>query len=504
MPDGPTGGGLASAAVLSAGWTRAPFPDSLLDRLRDSLGEGSVSVALPDREAVSHDLWPYALLRDRGGDPLPPPDAVVWPGSAGDVASVYRACSAAGVPVTPFGAGTGVCGAAIPTRGGVVLDLKRMARVLEWDLDSGWVRIQPGILGLGLEEAANARGHSLGHYPSSLPCSTVGGFLATRSAGQLSTRYGRIDDRVAGLRVVLPDGTDVHLPAQPAAGAGPDLRRLFLGSEGAFGTIVEATLRLHPLPPARIDAAFLMPSFPEGIAAVRELMRAGLRPALLRLYDPDDTALQVHHLGLDGDSLAGGALLLTSCEGRERVARAEAQELAAICREASGRALGPGPVEAWYPRRYSISFQMPRYLPEPGTVIDTIEVAAPWPRLAGVWRGVRDRLATRLLTFCHLSHGYPDGACLYFSFAGGGEEAGSLALHRLLWAEAMAAVIEAGGTVAHHHGAGLARAPWLGADLGDGAVEVLRRVRRALDPAGIANPGVWEDALEMGRVGEGR
>ena len=467
----------------------------VIGELEAALGGSGVSVALADREAVSHDLWPFALLRDRAGDPLPPPDAVVWPRDASEVAAVYRACSAAGVPVTPFGAGTGVCGAAIPSRGGVVLDVKRMARILEWDLDSGWVRIQPGILGLELETAANSRGLSIGHYPSSLPCSTFGGFLATRSAGQLSTRYGRIDDRVAGLSVVLPDGTLVELAAQPSAGAGPDLRRLFLGSEGAFGTIVEATLRLHPLPQARVDGAFLLPGFAEGIGAVRELMRAGLRPSLLRLYDPDDTALQAHHLGLEWEVTAGGCLLLTSCEGRRRVAEAEASELGEICGQAGGHPLGAGPVEAWYPRRYSISFQMPRYLPEPGTVIDTIEVAAPWGRLEAVWSGVRERLATRLFTFCHLSHGYPDGACLYFSFAGGGEETAAVELHRHLWREAMEAVIAAGGTVAHHHGAGLARAPFLRAELGDGGIDVLRRLRRALDPSGIANPGVWEDSL---------
>src|SRR5262249_12208016 len=161
----------------------------------------------------------------------------------------------------------------------------------------------------------------------------------------------RIDDRLAGLRAVLPDGTAVELRAQPAAGAGPDLRRLFLGSEGAFGAIVEATLRIHPLPESRVDAGFLLPSFPAGVAAVREAMLAGLRPSLLRLYDPDDPSLQAHHLGFDGDELRGGALALTSCEGRRRVAAAEAEELAATFASHGARELGAGPVEAWYPRR---------------------------------------------------------------------------------------------------------------------------------------------------------
>lgn len=464
---------------------------ALVERLTEAVS-GAASTAVADREAVAHDLWPYALIRDRGGRPLPPPGAVVWPSSAAEVAAVYRLCAASSIPVTPFGAGTGVCGAAVPVHGGVVLDLKRMDRIVDWDLEAGWVTVEPGILGQRLEDAAQARGWSLGHFPSSLPCSTVGGFVATRSAGQLSTRYGRIDDRLAGLRAVLSDGRHVHLRAQPATGAGPDLRRLFLGSEGAFGTVVEATLRLHPLPAARVDAAYALPSFAAGIAALREAMLAGLRPALVRLYDPDDTALQAGHLGLDAERLRGFSLLLTSCEGRRRVAEAEATELGDVCRAQGAEPLGDGPVRAWYPRRFSLAFELARYLPAPGAVIDTIEVAASWGRLSAVWQAVRTRLAHRLFTFCHLSHGYSDGACLYFTFVGGGTEEGATDLYAELWREAMDAVVGAGGTIAHHHGAGLARAAHLHAELGEGGVDVLRRLRRALDPAGIANPGVWE------------
>lgn len=464
-------------------------PDAVRE-LTEQLGSDRVSTDPADTAAVAADLWPYALLRARRAEPMPPPDAVVWPQSAGEVARVYRVCGAAGVPVTPFGAGTGVCGASVPVRGGVVLDLKRLDRILSWDLESGYVTAEPGILGLHLEEAALARGWSLGHYPSSLPCSTMGGFVATRSAGQLSTRYGRIDDRLAGLRAILPDGTEVHLAAQPAAGAGPDLRRLFLGSEGALGTIVEATLRLHPVPEHRADAAFMLPGFAPGIGACREVLQAGLRPSLLRLYDSDDTRLQAEHLGLEVDE-AGGALLLTSCEGRRRVAEAESAELGVIAATHGGIPLGAGPVEAWYPRRYAISFQVAKYMPQPGTVIDTIEVAASWSKLEAVYRAVTGGLRDRLFVLCHLSHGYGDGACLYFTFVGGGEEDAALDLHAHLWATAMAAVLDNGGTIAHHHGAGLARAPHLLAELGPGALQLLHRVFRAIDPGGIANPGKW-------------
>jgi alkyldihydroxyacetonephosphate synthase len=461
----------------------------VLTLLRDSLGEAAVSVSPADRAAVAHDLWPRAMIRARQGTPPAPPDAVVWPRSEADVLDILRACSALGVPVIPFGAGTGVCGAVITAGGGIALDLKRLDRILAWDLTSGHVTCEPGILGIRLEEAALERGCTLGHYPSSLPVSTVGGFVATRSVGQLSTRYGRIDDMVAGLRIALPDATVVELAPQPSSGVGPDLRRLFLGSEGGFGVITQITLRLHPRPEHRADAAYRFADFATGVGAVREVMQAGLRPSLLRLYDADDTNLQVDHLGIGS---GGGCLMLTSCEGRRPVAEAEAEVLAEICTNAGAEVLGKDPVEAWYPRRYLIGYQQAKYLPMPGVVLDTIEVAAPWAHIVDVYNAVKESLRQRLVVLCHLSHGYVDGACLYFTFAGSAdEEQGSVPLHEELWDTVMSAVLDNGGTIAHHHGAGLARTPYLRRELGDGGVEVLRRLKQALDPQNIANPGKW-------------
>lgn len=461
----------------------------VLPALRELLGETQVSVAPADREAVAHDLWPRALIRARQGQAAPLPDCVVWPQTPEHAVEVLRLCNRAGVPVVPFGAGTGVCGASIAVKGGVALDLKRLDRILGWDEQSGHVTVQPGILGITLEEACLERGWTLGHYPSSLPVSTVGGFVATRSVGQLSTRYGRIDDMVAGMRVALPDGTEVHLRAQPSSGVGPDLRRLFLGSEGGFGLILEITLRLHPVPAHRVDRAFRFADFGAGVAASRAMLQAGLRPSLLRLYDADDTNLQVTHLGI-GEG--GGCLMLTSCEGLPAVAEAESHEIASICQNAGAEELGEGPVQAWYPRRYMIGYQQAKYLPMPGVVLDTIEVAAPWSRIVAVYDGVKEALRQKLVVLCHLSHGYVDGACLYFTFAGSAaEESGAVPLHEELWDTVMAQVLDNGGTIAHHHGAGLARAPYLERELGAGGVEVLRRIKGALDPAGVANPGKW-------------
>lgn len=463
-----------------------PLDSAVVGALRDAC-EGALSTDGADTAAVAHDLWPRALIRRRAGEVLAPPDCVVWPSTAEQVAAVLRTCAGAGVPVTPFGAGTGVCGAAMPVHGGVVLDLKRMDRIVGWDEESGYVVAQPGILGIRLEQACLDRGLTTGHYPSSLPCSTLGGFIATRSVGQLSTRYGRIDDIVAGMRVVLVDGAEVVLAPQPAAGAGPDLRRLFMGSEGQYGVIVEATLRLHPVAEHRADRALLFPGFPEGMAAVRRLMRAGLRPALLRLYDVADTAMQAEHLGV-GEGR--GSLLLLACEGRRGVAEAEAAAAEEMCRDAGAAVVDAGAVGAWYARRFDLGYRQAEYLPSAGVVLDTIEVAAPWSRLARVYDAVTAPLRDTAIVLCHLSHGYVDGACLYFTFGLLGEESDAVARHERLWEGVMRSVMAEGGTIAHHHGVGLARSPWLEGELG-GGLEVLRRIKRALDPAGVANPGKW-------------
>jgi alkyldihydroxyacetonephosphate synthase len=253
--------------------------------------------------------------------------------------------------------------------------------------------------------------------------------------------------------------------------------------------ILEVTLRLHPRPEHRADAAFRFADFATGVAATREAMQAGLRPSLLRLYDADDTNLQVDHLGIGS---GGGCLMLASTEGPSSVAQAEIAVLADICSNAGAESLGPAPVLAWYPRRYEIGYQQAKYLPMPGVVLDTIEVAAPWAHIVAVYDAVKESLRQRLVVLCHLSHGYVDGACLYFTFAGAAEsEPGAVPLHEELWDTVMSRVLDNGGTIAHHHGAGLARAPYLTRELGEGGVEVLRRLKHALDPAGIANPGKW-------------
>lgn len=437
-----------------------------------------------ERRAHARDCWPRLALAERCGTPAPEPDVVVRPASTDEVSAVLAWASKAGVPVTPYGAGSGVVGGAVAVRGGVLLDLSGLAGLVALDEESGVASFRAGTLGPDVEAAVNARGWTVGHFPSSIMCSTVGGWVAARGAGQLSTRYGKAEDLVVALEAVLPDGTVWRTNPAPRTAAGPDLWRLLAGAEGTLGVVTEVTFRLSPLPAVRRFGGWLFPSLVDGLGALRDVMRTGARPAVLRLYDELDTTLV---LGREG-----GALLVTACEGDPDVVAAEEAVLRRCCGAATD--LGAEPGEHWWAHRYDVSFTLPRVLSGqllgPHGVADTIEVAALWSRLPGVYDAMKAAMSEHAsVVFAHVSHCYPEGASIYWSFAydaASPEEA--LARYDATWAAAMTSCAAAGGTIGHHHGVGQARAPWLAAEMGAG-YGVLRAVKAALDPAGVCNPG---------------
>ncbi|HEX9697348.1 MAG TPA: FAD-binding oxidoreductase, partial [Actinomycetota bacterium] len=279
-----------------------------LPDLTSLLGADSVSTDPIDLAAHAHDWWPDALLRERSGETLTLPVAVIRPSSAEQVASTLRWASAAGTPVVPFGGGSGVCGAAQAVAGAIALDTRRLDRI-QIDETALTVVAGAGVMGSVLEAALNERGLTLGHYPQSIEISTVGGWCATRGAGQKSSAYGRIDDMVLGMEVALAGGDLVRFPARAGTSAGPDLMRVFLGSEGTLGVITEATLRLHPQPSEASHAAFGFERFEDGLDALRLLARAGALPAVARLYDEADAAIAFR------DRAPGGSVLIVRFEG---------------------------------------------------------------------------------------------------------------------------------------------------------------------------------------------
>lgn len=495
----------ASRSTVPAAVDGAPVAQTLDPSLLDGLAAAAPGATVwtdPARTGDhAHDWWPRLLQRRRAGVDLPTPDAVVAPADTDEVAAVVRWAHEHDVAVVPFGAGTGVCGGAAPVAGAVTVDLRRCDRIVELDEVSGTVTVEPGVVGQVLEDHVAARGWTLGHVPSSIHAATIGGLLAVRSAGQTSTLYGKLEDRVLGLTVVLGDGRVFERRAVPASSTGPDLTRLFLGGEGTTGVITRAVLRLDPRPETLVDHGWLLPDLRTGLDAVRAVVRAGVLPAVVRLYDETDTALVFGGQGLD---VPAGCLLVTGAEGREDVARFTHEVTARTLVAAGATDLGPGPGEHWRENRHAQSYRFADYFRPGGPLgdalmLDTMEVAGTWRVLPTLYDRVRAALLEHAdLALAHVSHVYATGGCIYFTFgaANDGDEARALARYDAAWAAAQRAALDAGGTCSHHHGVGLQRAPWLAEELGPVGLDLLRGVKRVADPRGVLNPG----KLGLGRV----
>ncbi|MBL8920609.1 MAG: FAD-binding oxidoreductase [Myxococcaceae bacterium] len=488
----------------------------------EAVVRGRLSTRELDRLATGRDLWPLTLLWLRQGKVPPPPDAVVWPGTDDEVASVVRIARERRLALIPFGAGSGVCGGTLAVHGGVMVDLKRFDTIGPVDPVRRCVDVGAGVMGETLERRLAARGWTLGHFPSSIGMSTVGGWLAARSAGQLSSRYGKIEDMVLSVRGVLGTGERFETPERPFDG--PDVAQVLLGSEGTLCVFTGARLRVHPRPEARVFRAFEVPSVERGLEAIRRVFREGLRPAVVRLYDPFDTTfvgrakpasprkapskrsaleatvlpgvlkrLAIETLGRPGlvnplTRLATRSRLIFMCEGEAKHAAAEDRAIAAACLSMGGVDLGEGPGREWYRKRYDVNARLPRLM-EAGTFIDTMEVSAPWDAVFEVYERVREVAGAYALVLCHFSHAYADGCSLYFSFVGSGRtEAEIEDRYQQLWRAALGAATSAGANVSHHHGIGLLKARAYQDSLGEGR-HALATLKRLFDPDGILNPG---------------
>jgi alkyldihydroxyacetonephosphate synthase len=448
-----------------------------------------------DAADASRDWWPLAMHWALRGEVPQRAGIVCRPASTEQVSAVVARCNAACVPVTAAGGRSGVVGASVPVFGGVLLDLTSLTGIVRVDEVSGVVEVLSGTFGPDLErELTDEYGLSVGHFPQSFDIATVGGWVACRGAGQLSTRYGKIEDLVAGLEVVLADGSVVRTGGSPAAAAGPDLDQVFLGSEGTLGIITRIWLRTHPVPAYQQIAAYALESFEDGIETCRRILRRGATPAVLRLYDAAET--QRGHGG-DGTRCA----LLVLDEGDDQLVDATMRIVSAELADIGAERWGPEPVERWLAHRNDTSAL--QALTRKGFVVDTLEIAAPWSRLPALFEGVRSALLgvphARVAT-CHLSHSYSDGACLYFTFAATPPADEVDATYVALWDAGQRAVLSLGGNLSHHHGVGLSRSRFVEEALGP-AYRVLVAMKDALDPSGILNPGKLGLPSRFGPVG---
>ncbi|MEO7109704.1 MAG: FAD-binding protein, partial [Polyangiaceae bacterium] len=492
-----------------------------------------VSDDAADRVAYARDLWPRHHLAVRAGRVAEhKPGAIVWPESTEDVRAIVEWSAKTKTPIVPFGAGSGVCAGILPNDAVVVVDMKKMNRWRKLDKRAPSLDVEAGEMGLPLEEKLNRAGYTLGHFPSSILCSTVGGWVAARSAGQNSGYYGKIEDMVSGLECVTGTGEIVQFHRRQA---GPDLTPLLIGSEGTLGIVTSVSLRLHSAPTARGFGAWTFPTTEAGWSAMRELFQSGLRPAVCRLYDPFDAMLARRGAvkkektpghpksassgapGLGavalrkllqspesfnallessaGSRALGGALLVIIFEGNDERAHREIEETKRVMGKLGGTYEGEGPARRWLQHRYSISYRQAPVIAA-GLFLDTMEVAASWANLPALYDGVRRAMGETVFVMAHLSHAYPDGCCIYFSFAGSAQsgtkkgewDASCESVYDTTWRSALDAAVAAGGTLAHHHGVGRSKAPRLGAELGKG-VDVTRALMRAFDPQGILNQG---------------
>jgi alkyldihydroxyacetonephosphate synthase len=425
------------------------------------------------------------LLAQRAGDCADAPDAVVIPG---DVEAVLRICAEHGVAVVPFGGGTSVVGGLAGLRGPfealVSLDLGRLDRVLGVDATSLTAVFEPGIRLPEADRALRERGLTLGHVPQSYEWASVGGCVATRSAGQVSTGYGRIDANVLGLDLTTPSGR-LHTLDIAATAAGPDLRELAIGSEGALGVITRVALRVHPLPDAVRREGWALPTFADGVEALRRLGRDGLAPDIARLSDEQETRLSLALAGTGrvGQALLGGrCLLVLGWEGRTGRRRAVAKRLLRW----GALPLGAEPGRAWAASRLAGPY-LRDDLMDRGVLVETVETATSWSNLAHLHDTVRSAFAGAHVG-CHVSHLYPTGASLYFTILAR-QDADPAAQWRALKARALDVIVAAGGTVTHHHAIGHDHAPWLPAEIGPLGINLLRTLKAHCDPAGIMNPG---------------
>jgi alkyldihydroxyacetonephosphate synthase len=436
------------------------------------------SAALDERPV--RDLWPLGIMDERSGKPFPRV-LVARPTGREQVAAILSWAGANGVTVTPMGGGSGVCGALSPEAGDLVLDMSAFDRILEVDEANQTCKCESGVNGMRLEEHLNEHGLTLGHFPSSLPGTTLGGLIATRSSGQESSRYGSIEDMVLGLAVVLPDGSFAAPRPGPRSAVGPAVHQLWLGSEGALGVVIGAVLRVHRLPESVIGRGYGFPDLATGLEAMRAIMQSGIRPLVMRLYDPEDTAFNGYDLP------DGGCLLVVANAGLSGVARAEADAVKSFA--AASNDLGEDPWLRWQKHRFDLSAErLKAFLAPSGAYLDTIELAAPWTVLQALHARVKPAIAVGGLALCHFSHAYEQGCCAYFTFGGSGDtEQDARSAYVRAWEGAMSIALELGATISHHHGVGRARARWVADEMG-GWMRVWRSIKESVDPKGVMNP----------------
>jgi alkyldihydroxyacetonephosphate synthase len=464
---------------------RGTLPSGFIDRVRQIVGDEHFSQQEGDLISYSLDYWLYGIFLSQKGDLPALPSAVISPASAAQIQEIIRCAVEYRVPVTPFGGGSGVLGGAIPLKGSVVLNLQRMSKFLNLDELSLAAEFEAGIMGANLELELNRRGYAAGNIPQSLYCSTLGGWISTRAAGQFSTKYGKIEDMVLGIEVVLPDGNLLNIKPVPRRSVGPSLKDLFLGGEGTLGIVTRASISIHPLPVLTVKQTFFFPSIEVALDVVRRVLRAEARPAVVRIFDEAESGRYFPEIGRK-------VVTIFISEGETEYTTLDARVIRRISRENGGKSSGEEPADIWLKKRFDIG--LGPVLMQYGGIVDTIEVSALFKDAASLYRDMVAAMKAVegvLEVSGHYSHFYREGACLYVTFAGIPKD--PMRYYQDTWDAAMRATLQNNGSISHHHGVGFWRIQYLEQELGASGVRLLKSIKNALDPEGILNRGKLVD-----------
>lgn len=465
--------------------------EMIRSELEEVVGAEHISTEEADRLIYSFDwFWASQMWVDRG-QPHTKPDYIVHPGTVEEISAILEIAGKYRIPVIPWGGGSGTQGGATSIYGGIVLDLKRLDAVLGIDEESMTVTAQAGINGTKLEWWLNDRGFTLPHYPASANCATLGGYLAPRGSGTISTKYGKAEDLVMSIQVVLPDGHIIRTPRVPNHASGPDIMRLFLGTEGTLGVITEATMQIVRLPETRLLRALLFPNTKGAIEAGRRLMQNRLQPFVIRMYDPNSTrSLIKQTLELDLE----GSYLVIGFDGDPDIAALQEQKALKLFEDLAPMDLGREPGERWWEHRYDFYYP-PKTLAFPW-MYGTTESVTTYDNVERVYqaqkKAVEEGFADQGVRFiAHFSHWWRWGAAMYSRFIieqppEDAQEA--IRLHNRVWNAAVSASLENGGMINEHHGVGLKLSRYMRRQYGD-AWPLLEKLKKAIDPNGIMNPG---------------
>ena len=467
-------------------------------KLREIVGFKNVSTKEIDILAYTKDTTLIGCNWVLQGKIAGLPDFITWPETSEQISDILKFANQEKIPVIPYGEGSGVVGGAIPVYGGIIIDMKKFNKVVDINDKDLTVTVESGINGMNLERYLNAQGYTHGHIPQSLNYSSVGGWIAHRSAGQFSTKYGKIEDMVMGMEIILPQGDILKFKTIARASTGPQFEKLFMGGGGTLGIITKATLKIWPYPEARTLISYAFPTIEDSLEATRKILRQQIYPAVIRIYGADETIRHFGHIERAKDKV----MVVFVCEGIERLVKLEEEITRETCEKNNGIDCGEEPVEHWFETRFNVIEIS--YGPTFGMVLDTIEIGFLWDKAAEMYHSVLDaanKVKGLLFITAHVSHFYPNGIGFYFTFVGiPPREKTVLEFYQEVWNTVIKTVEDCGGTFAHHHGVGINRAKWMPIEWGK-AFDSLKSIKKLLDPNNILNPGKiyespWKDGGE--------